>query len=171
MGTPGRSTRALATMPKFVRSPPTTPENVVWVAGGEVDEYHICLRFLGDDLDPDVLSSMLGAVPTSACRKGDIVRGTVSERVARTGRWVLDLPEKPGESFEPQIEELLGMLTQDLAVWRELTQKYRAGVVCGVWLRNRNRGMELSPELMKRLAERGLKLGLDIYADIDRDDG
>jgi hypothetical protein len=144
---------------------------VVWVAGGEVDEYHICLRFFGDDLDPEVVSSMLGAQPTSACRKDDIFRGKVSERVERTGRWLLNMPEKPGESFEPQIEDLLGRLTQDLAVWRELTEKYKADIFCGVWLRNWNRGMGLSPTLMHRLAERGLELGLDIYADSDRDDG
>jgi hypothetical protein len=158
-------------MTRFIRSPPTGPENVVWVAGGEVDEYHICLRLFGDDLDPDAISATLGATPTSACRKGDIFRGKVSERVERTGRWLLNLPEKPGEPFEPQIEELLGRLTQDLGVWRALTEKYKVDIFCGVWLRNWNRGMALSPALMQRLAERGLELGLDIYADIDRDDG
>jgi hypothetical protein len=81
------------------------------------------------------------------------------------------MPEKPGESFEPQVEDLLGRLTQDLTVWRELTQRYKADIFCGVWLRNWNRGMGLSPALMQRLAERGLELGLDIYADSDRDDG
>ena len=158
-------------MPRFVRSPPTGPENVVYVAGGEVDEYHICLRFFGDDLDPDALSSKLGAQPTNACRKGDIFRGKVSERVERTGRWLLNLPEIPGEGFEPQIEGLLRRLTQDLGVWRELTAKYKGDIFCGVWLRNWNRGMCLPPELMAQLAERGLELGLDIYTDTDRDDG
>jgi hypothetical protein len=129
----------------------------------EVSEYHISLRFFGDDLDPDVVSSLLGAQPTTCCRKGDLFRGKVSERIEKTGKWLLQLPEKPGESFEPQITALLGGLTQDLAIWRELTKKYSADLFCGVWLGTSNQGMELSPRLMTQLAERGLYLGLDIY--------
>ena len=158
-------------MPKFVRSPPPALADLALVFGGEVDEYHICLRFFGDDLDPDVVSSMIGAQPTSSCRKGDLFRGKVAERVERTGKWLLSLPEKQGESFEPQIDALLDALTQDLAVWRELTRKYKTDLLCGVWLRRSNRGMGLSPRLMARLAERGLHLGLDIYADLAGDDG
>jgi len=158
-------------MGKFVRSPPPSLEDTVLLAGGEVDEYHICLRFFGDDLDPDAVSSVLGVQPTSSCRKGDLFRGKVSERIEKTGKWLLRLPEKPGEPFEPQIDALLNTLTQDLSVWRTLTQKYNADLFCGVWLRNWNRGMGLSPQLMARLAERGLELGLDIYADHEGDDG
>jgi hypothetical protein len=158
-------------MAKFVRPPPPSLDDMVLLAGGEVDEYHICLRFFGDDLDPDVVSSMLGAKPTTSCRKGDLFRGKVSERIEKTGKWLLRLPEKPGGEFEPQVDTLLDGLTQDLSVWRELTGKYSADLFCGVWLRNWNRGMGLSPRLMARLAERGLELGVDIYADLEGDDG
>ena len=157
-------------MGKFVRSPPPPLEDMVLLVGGEVDEYHICLRFFGDDLDPDVVSSMLGIQPTTSCRKGDLFRGKVSERIEKTGKWLLSMPQKPGEPFEPQVESLLNGLSQDLAVWQKLTQKYNGDLFCGVWLRNWNRGMGLSPRLMARLAERGLELGLDIYADHERDD-
>jgi len=81
------------------------------------------------------------------------------------------VPEKPGDEFELQIETLLNSLTQDLSIWRELTQKYKVDILCGVWIRNWNRGMGLSPRLMAKLAERGLYLGLDIYAELEGDDG
>ena len=137
----------------------------------EVSEYHISLRFFGDDLDPKVMSAALGVQPTSSCKKGDLFKGKVSERIEKTGRWLLSVPERPGESFEPQIEALLGRLTQDLAIWRQLTQKYNADLFCGLWLGRSNQGMELSPLLMRKLAERGLHLGLDIYATDKEDDG
>jgi hypothetical protein len=137
----------------------------------EVSEYHITLRFFGDDLDPNAVSSLLGAQPTKSCKKGDLFRGKVSDRIERTGKWLLNLPEKPGVSFEPQIEGLLKRLTQDLSVWRDLTSKYKADLFCGVWLGSSNQGMELSPMLMSKLAERGLHLGLDIYERDEKDDG
>ena len=136
----------------------------------EVGEYHITLRFFGDDLDPDDLSSFLGAQPTKSCRKGDVFRGKNSNRIERTGKWLLNLPASPGVSFEPQLEGLLERLTQDLNVWRDLTARYNADIFCGVCLGASNQGMELSPTLMKKLAERGLHLGLDIY-ERDREEG
>ena len=137
----------------------------------EVADYTISLRFFGDDLDPDVLSSLLGAQPSTSCRKGDVFHGKVSDRIEKTGKWLLKLPSKPGEPFELRIETLLSGLTQDLTVWRELAEKYNADVFCGVWLGSSNEGMELPPRLMTQLAERGLHLGLDIYAPDEDDDG
>ena len=95
----------------------------------------------------------------------------MSNRVEKTGKWLLRLPANPGESFEPQIERLLGGLTQDVTLWRQMTQKYSADLFCGVWLGTSNQGMELSPRLMAQLVERGLHLGLDIYAEDEENDG
>ena len=156
-------------MSKLVRKPPPAMEDMVLVAGGEVDEYHIALRFFGDDLDPDRLTELLGAKPTSACRKGDLFKGRVSQRVEKQGKWLLAMPERPGEEFEAQVDALLDGLTSDLGVWRQLSAKYNGDLFCGAWVRSWNRGMELSPSLLAKLAERGLTLGLDIYVDNDDD--
>ncbi len=135
----------------------------------EVSEYHICLRFFGDQLDPCAVSTLLGAQPSSSCRKGDVFRGKVSDRIEKTGKWLLRLPEIPGESFEPQIRSLFDGLTQDLMLWRKLSTDFDADIFCGVWLGSSNQGMDLSPALMTNIAERGLHLSLDIY-ESDKDD-
>lgn len=61
-------------MSKFVRQPPAVFEDSILIAGGEVDEYRICLGYYGDELNPDELSALLGRKPTSSSLKGDIVR-------------------------------------------------------------------------------------------------
>ena len=39
-------------MPNFVRQPPAALEDAILVAGGEVDEYHICLGYYATDSIP-----------------------------------------------------------------------------------------------------------------------
>ena len=157
-------------MARFVRRPPNSPPDVVWIAGGEVDEYHISLGFYGDDLDPDELSRLLGAAPTKACRKGDVIVGKVTSHTARTGRWQLSVPEHPGKPLEPQLVRLFAGLTQDLEIWRSLKSRYRPRFCINAWIRSWNRGLEISPEMVKSLSERGLGVGVDIYADFEDHD-
>jgi hypothetical protein len=75
-------------MPKFVRQPPVALEDAVLVAGGWVDEYHICLAYYGDELNPDELSAVLGRKPTSSSLKGDIVHKNERTRIDKD--WKLD---------------------------------------------------------------------------------
>ncbi len=133
----------------------------------EVSEYTISLRFFGEDLDPDVLSAQLGGIPTNPCCKGDVVKGKTYTRIEKYGRWLKSIDGKPGDSFEPLIDGLLDGLSPDLELWRDLSKRYDGDLYCGIWLGDDNQGMELSPRLMARLAERGLRLGLDIYCPID----
>jgi hypothetical protein len=157
-------------MKKFVRQPPPDFDDAVLVAGGEVDEYHISIGFYGDALSPDELTSQLGRAPTSSCSKGDIVHKNGSSRIERTGRWLLALPERPGEQLEPQLEELFDSLTQDLYVWKSLSEQFKNRFVVGTWVRSWNRGLEISPQLLRRILERQLGLGIDIYVDYDEHD-
>lgn len=63
-----------------------------------------------------------------------------------------------------QVEWILSRLTSDLATWRELTGKYRTDMFSGLFLERQNRGVSLQPAAMAKLAERGIKIGFDIYA-------
>jgi hypothetical protein len=94
-------------MPKFVRQPPAVFEDAIGVAGGEVDEYHICLGYYGDELNPDELSDLLGRKPNSSSLKGDLVNKNERTRIEKTGKWILSARETPGEPLEPQIADLL----------------------------------------------------------------
>ena|SRR6185312_3769094 len=142
-----------------------SPENEI-VAGGEVDQVRVSLRIIGDDLDPDEVTRVLGVEPSAAIRKGERRPGG---RVQRTGVWRLSLPHSREWVLEDAITTLLAALPSDLAVWQALGGKYRLDVFCGLFLDQWNRGADLSPAVLRELAERGLALGLDVYDPMGED--
>jgi hypothetical protein len=153
-------------MDEALRRPPKEPVGeLTWIAGGEVDEYSVSLRFFGDDLDPDAITTILGIYPTISYRKGDIFRGRKFDRIQKTGSWRYHTQRCAEISFEEQINNLLDLLPADLEVWRELNSKFAPDLFCGLWLKEWNRSLDLSSQTLMRIAERGLRIGLDIYFD------
>lgn len=127
-----------------------------------MDSTSVALRFFGDDLDPVELTGRLGAEPTMSRRRGESMPN-ITDQTTRTGSWLLASQRQSKSSLEEQINALFDRLTDDLAVWRELTGRYRADLFCGLWSEAWNRGVSLSPELIARIAERGLSIGFDVY--------
>lgn len=122
------------------------------------------LRFFGDDLDPDEISTLLGATPTDAHRKGDELVGPPGKvRIAKTGSWRLRATRREPEDLEAQIFELLDRLSQNLDVWRDLSARYKTDLFCGIFMGSSNDGLPLSPKALLALGQRGIALGLDIY--------
>lgn len=129
-----------------------------------------CLRFFGDDLDPDEITRLLGASPTVGVRKGGIWHTeSGAEKIARSGSWRLKVEDCSPGDLDAQIAKLLAPLTSDLAVWKELTCRFKADVFCGLFLQESNEGISLTPESLAALGSRGLLLDLDIYGAIMED--
>lgn len=133
---------------------------------GQLKESRAGLRVFGDELDPDEITRRLGANPTKAFRKGDLelVRHDGRPRYAHTGRWHLDAARRFPEDLNAQIMEILDQVTDDLEVWRELGEKYRIDMFCGVWMGLYNDGLPLSHEVLLALGQRRILLDIDIYA-------
>jgi len=127
-----------------------------------MDSTSVAVRFFGDDLDPVELTQRLGVEPTVCHRKGDSMPN-IAEQTNRTGGWLLAGERQSKSSLEAQISALFDRLSGDLAVWRDLTSRYRADLFCGLWSEAWNRGVSLSPELVMRISERGLSIGFDVY--------
>ncbi|MGC1305574.1 MAG: DUF4279 domain-containing protein [Caulobacteraceae bacterium] len=122
------------------------------------------LRILGDDLDPDAVSRLLGARPTAGARKGDVrLSASGREVVARSGSWRLRAEDHSPGDLSTQIRDLLTKLTDNLAVWRELSRRYRCDIFCGLFMSESNEGGTLEPDVLSMLGDRGLPLGLDIH--------
>ena len=77
--------------------------------------------------------------------------------------WHLEAADQVPGDLDSQIEDLLGRLTSDLGVWREVTSTYRTDVFCGLFMDGSNEGLSLSPSSLAALGNRGIELGLDIY--------
>lgn len=124
----------------------------------------VSLRLFGDDLEPAEVSALLGAEPTKCAQKGDVrTLSSGREVVARWGSWLLDVDDRSPGDLNGQLAELFSALTSDLSVWRELARHHRCDVYCGLFMAERDEGMELTPETLSLLADRGLSFGLEIY--------
>jgi len=69
--------------------------------------------------------------------------------------------------MDGQIREIFSQMTSDLAVWRGITKRFQVDLFCGLFMGCSNEGLTLSPESLTTLGERGIKIGLDIYAGDD----
>lgn len=122
------------------------------------------LRIFGDRLDPENISLLLGGVPTESFRKGQIKPSKSRDIVRKSGGWILNATDQEPGNLDAQVEEILGRLTQDLAVWTELSADYSVDLFCGLFMKGSDEGIEISEKNLKALGERGIKLGLCIYA-------
>jgi hypothetical protein len=123
------------------------------------------LRVLGDSLDPEDVTALLGIAPSRAHRRGDLLRHGTREVPARTGSWVYSRGFEHTEEWnlDSAITALLADLPDDPAIWDRLTNEYRADVFCGLFMGAQNQQAELRPATLARLTERQLSLALDIY--------
>ena len=125
----------------------------------------LCLRFRGDDLEPERVSEALRCRPSRIAVKGGswpMPNGT--SWVAVTGRWHRQVERRMPGDLGGQIAELLAGMTPDVAVWRRLTTAYRADVFCGLFVEEGNQGLALGPDVLLALGQRNLVLELDSYA-------
>jgi Domain of unknown function (DUF4279) len=138
----------MKTVPEEIAS--LGPDGTQWF-GGLVDRSRVTLRVMGPDVDVRLVSELLQHE---------------SEQFKGQGWRLRVLKAKPAD-LDGQIESLLSKLNPDVSAWRELTRLYRVDVFCGLFLERPNRGLQLAPTTMLRLAERNVTLSLDIYADFE----
>jgi hypothetical protein len=131
---------------------------------GQIHHSAAALRIFGDDLRPDEISKMLKCQPTKAELKGDVVRySSGRERTVKRGNWRLIAQNAEPEDLDGQIQWLMSQVSDNLGVWKILTQAYDVDLFCGLFMHSSNDGLSLSPETMLMLGQRGIELGLDIY--------
>lgn len=124
------------------------------------------LRIVGEDLEPEHVTALLGATPTRAERKGQEIPSTDGRppRVARFGQWRMEASTSQPSDINAQVKQLLAVLTKDISVWRNLTGQYKTDIFCGWFMNESNEGEDINPETLAALGERGISLALDIYA-------
>jgi len=130
----------------------------------ELSETVAGLRVIGDDLDPDEVTRLLGKTPDLARRKGEVTGAGGRERIARTGAWLVNTDSSAPGDLDRQVGQLLAGTTDDVAVWWRVADRYRVDVFCGHFMKEANEGMTISPQTLQKLGERGIELALDLYA-------
>ncbi|WP_374380515.1 DUF4279 domain-containing protein [Dongia sp.] len=123
------------------------------------------LRIGGDGLVPEEISKMMGSAPSRAHREGEKFGGSDGLRNERkSGQWSLEATDREPENFDRQINEILSKLTDDLAVWARVRASYEVDLFCGWFMGSSDEGIDVSPENLKALGDRGIKLSICMYA-------
>lgn len=135
--------------------------------GGPVEEVSVCLAIYGEFLDPASVSALLGCEPTSCHRRRER-RGPMSPLYKRGG-WFLQERGTAPQLPEELLRRLLGKLPEDETVWLRLASDYEVQLRLYLRVAGWNRGFDLSPELIRRLAHLHAGLVVDIYAEPDQD--
>ena len=134
-------------------------------AGGLVDQSSVTLGIYGDNLDPEVISRILGCRPTSSHRKGDPRdNGPRPTSPWPSGAWLLVIDGESPESPEELSRKLLMTLQADPAVWEQLAEQHEVRVYYGIHMNAWNRGFDLSPATIEQMATLRATVGFDIYA-------
>jgi len=148
--------------------PECAPPGTVWF-GGPIEWFSITVRIRSDDLDPHDVTKVMGCEPDESQEKGKPVLredGTVM-RIARFGAWGLTLEPKDTDEWDcaEAMMLVLRRLPSAVQFWQRLTKKYKVDFFVGLSMPSKNKGFELSPEVMKYLGDRGIAAGFDIYHD------
>jgi hypothetical protein len=135
-----------------------------WEVGGPIPWFSVSLSIYGADLEPDEVTRLLGIEPDRTHRRGML---RPSGRPYDLGMWSISM--RGDNTTEPDvcaaIEMLLDRIRVAPDVWRvAVTDAQTRRVNVGLVLDAFNRDLDMRPDLLRRLAELGLELGLDIYA-------
>ena len=118
-----------------------------------------------DAIEPAEISRLLCAEPHRVVRKGELIRVSEQQlRAARTGRWDVTTGWNCSPLLGQQIEVLLGKMTNDLAVWREIQQRFKTLVTVGGYFEDWTGGFFLPLTTLVALSERMLEIDFDLYA-------
>jgi hypothetical protein len=140
---------------------PIRRPEIIATVGGMVDETRVTLAVYGESLDPDEVTSLLGVPPTSSHRKGD--RRSERSPPHKQGAWFLTIEGRAPTGPDELIRTLLAQFPMDRAFWQRLNDSYLVWLRVGITASGWNRGFDLEPETLARIAATGGKLGFDLY--------
>lgn len=130
---------------------------------GNLSRTKVGIRIYGDDLVPDEVTNLLQCQPTEIRKMGDVRGSKENPRIVTTGSWRFHVDENDVSILEEKVDKLLKQLTDDLLIWKQLTDRFQTDIFCGLFLEDFNEGFSLSPEILKKLSDRNLEIGFDIY--------
>jgi hypothetical protein len=135
----------------------------------DISRSTISIRLFGSELNPEKITQLLVCEPSSAAKTGEkIIKRNGQERIVKKGFWRLAYGESDEVILEEKIELLFGKLTTNLDSWRKVTRNLdTVDIFCGLFIDNWNEGFTLSQSILKKISDRNLEIGFDIYSPTD----
>ena len=146
-------------------APIDVPVGTVQVSG-PVEWFKLALCVVGDAVDPDEVSKVLGLVPSRTVRKGEpLIPNNPRRRISDVGIWELSLDTATGGATEvaAAAEVLLDMAASTPSAWCSLPRGSVVYLDAAVSLTAMSGGIWLAPSLCRALSERNIEVRFDIY--------
>ena len=102
----------------------------------ELDNSIVSIRFVGKNLDTKIISEQLGFI------ESNLTETTVKKLMNNNIVWGIRLAGKDRMSLENKIMMLLGEFTKDILIWRQVTERIKADIFCGLFLDEWNQGFD-----------------------------
>ncbi len=136
-----------------------------------IPKSEVSLRISGDELNPEEITRLLGCEPDKGWAKGDEVTtpNPKRPRIAKFGLWSLYSGVREPADLDYHVFNLLDRLTPDLEVWTNLASRFEIELFSSLFMNHANEGHQVSARALRALGERGIELGLDVYALSDDD--
>jgi hypothetical protein len=124
--------------------------------------YRVSLRLMGDRLLVDEVEGILGLAPSNSGKKGESYRFGNSYL---SNVWVWKYPESSDVPFEEQILGLLAIIEPKKQILRSIIEApgVKGELFLGFGSMNGQGGAYFSSDLLRRVADCGLALHLDLY--------
>ena len=133
----------------------------------KIEKTAVSLTILGQTIQPDEITQLLGCRPTQAAKTGDrIPLSNGKTRLVKIGFWKLDYGVIDAIELDQKIEQLLEPLTSDLKTWDQIAQSGAIELFCGLFVGAWNEGFTLPATLIQKLGQRHIQLSFDIYAPV-----
>jgi Domain of unknown function (DUF4279) len=136
--------------------------------GGSIPWLTVALLIEAEDLDPDEITRLLNIEPDQVQRKGVALlpHDGQPRRVPWMGTWSISLrPEQaPGCDADNAIAKLLDRINVSLPAWHSALAGARARIYLGLALDDFNRGFGFDPLLLRRMADLGVLVDVDIHS-------
>ncbi|MBL8131866.1 MAG: DUF4279 domain-containing protein [Anaerolineae bacterium] len=117
-------------------------------------------RIFAPSLDPSKVSQVLGLTPDHTHLVGDYPRDNPRYNPYKHGMWALHSKLLSEEPFTMHLENLLSILEPKQKQILELSEKNSVDFSCSLFSQS---GFQLPPNLLRRIANLGATLGVDVY--------
>ena len=93
----------------------------------------LVLSIVGEKLDPEQVSAILGGQPRKSGKRGDSIaaisnRKRAVSKAAIAGYWQRSVTFQEPKAADSAVAEIFAGLTEDHAVWRKLSSQFRAEI-------------------------------------------
>ncbi len=128
-----------------------------------MDRVDVTFRFVGDNVDPQHITDVIGLEPSSTTVKGATVEKH-PERLYPTNYWGIDSSAPPNEPLAAHFRQLLDLLQQHVDAVDDLKKDgYEPNFFCGLFHTGVSGYIMLDPEILQRVARLGASIDVHVY--------